>query len=125
MAELAAVALLSFGVSLTLVPACRLLARRFGFTATPREDRWHSRPTALLGGIAIAATALLVHMAVAGPRVLPVLVTGVTLMFVVGLIDDLISLKPYTKLVAELAIASLFVFFGYRLSWSSSLTIDT
>ena len=46
-------------------------------------------------------------------------------MLVVGLADDLVVLKPYTKLVAEIAIASLFVFFGYRLSWSDSLILDT
>src|SRR5438128_2238391 len=124
MAELTIVALLSFGISLILVPACRLVARRLGFTAKPREDRWHSKPTALLGGVAIAATVLLVHAAVAGIHALPVLVAGVTLIFLVGLVDDLVTLKPYTKLVAELAIASVFVFFGYRLSWSSSLTVD-
>ena len=125
MAQLAVIALLSFGVSLALVPACRALALAFGRTAAPREDRWHSRPTALFGGAAIFATVILVHMAVAGPSTLPILITGVSLMFAVGLIDDFVSLKPYTKLVAELAIASLFVFFGYRLSWSSSLTLDT
>jgi UDP-GlcNAc:undecaprenyl-phosphate GlcNAc-1-phosphate transferase len=125
MAELAIVALLSFGVSLVLVPAFRTLALALGCTAKPRDDRWHSRPTALLGGVAIFATVNLAHMVVAGPSALPVLVTGVSLIFAVGLIDDLVSLKPYTKLVAELAIASLFVFFGYRLSWSQSLTLDT
>jgi UDP-GlcNAc:undecaprenyl-phosphate GlcNAc-1-phosphate transferase len=125
MAELAILALLSFGVSLVLVPACRALAVAFGCTAKPRDDRWHSQPTALLGGVAIFATVNLVHTSIAGPSALPVLVAGVSLMFAVGLIDDLVSLKPYTKLVAELAIASLFVFFGYRLMWVSSLTLDT
>src|SRR5262245_15231531 len=100
MVELIVVVLLAFGVSVSLVPACRFIARRYGFTAKPREDRWHSKPTALLGGIAIAVTVLTVHSLVAGPKTLPVLIAGVTLMFVVGLIDDVVTLKPYTKLVA-------------------------
>jgi UDP-GlcNAc:undecaprenyl-phosphate GlcNAc-1-phosphate transferase len=53
-----------------------------------------------------------------------VLLLGGGLIFLVGLVDDVISLKPYSKLIAEIAIASLFVFFGLRLNWSHSLTLD-
>ena len=115
----------AFATSLALVPVCRAAARRFGYTAAPRQDRWHQRPTALMGGVAIALTVLLAHLAVAGPSVLPVVVAGTFLMFVVGLVDDLITLKPYSKLVGEIAIASVFVFFGYRLGWTESITVDT
>src|SRR6266446_4420579 len=110
MLELAVGAIAAFGGSLGLVPICRTVATRLGFVASPRDDRWHRRPTALLGGVGIA---------------LPVLLAGASAMLVVGLADDLLTLKPYSKLVGEIAIASLFVFFGYRLSWSASLTFDT
>ena len=46
-------------------------------------------------------------------------------MFLIGLIDDLWSLRPVTKLVFEIAVASFLVFFGYRLGWVTSLTLDT
>ena len=104
---------------------CKAAAHRFGFTAKPRADRWHQRPTALLGGIGIALTVLGLHAILAGAAALPVMGAGAALIFLVGLVDDLVSLKPYTKLVAEITIASLFVFFGYRLSWTESLTLDT
>ena len=42
-----------------------------------------------------------------------------------GLVDDVVSLKPFTKLVAEIAIASILLYFGYRLNWTTSLTLDT
>jgi UDP-GlcNAc:undecaprenyl-phosphate GlcNAc-1-phosphate transferase len=116
--------LLSFGLSLAVVPACRALATRLGYTAKPKDDRWHRRPTALLGGVAIAVTALLFGLIDPEIRNFPVLLVGGAAMFAVGLIDDLVTLKPYTKLVAEIAIASLFVFFGYRLNWTESLTLD-
>ena len=45
--------LAAFALSLALVPLCRLLAIRMGRMAHPREDRWHRRPVALLGGVAI------------------------------------------------------------------------
>jgi UDP-GlcNAc:undecaprenyl-phosphate GlcNAc-1-phosphate transferase len=125
MSQLAMIALVGFGVSLTLVPLCRIAARRFGYTAQPKEDRWHRQPTALLGGVAIAATVLAVYSLLGDPGELPVLFVGAALVFVLGLIDDLIDLKPYAKLVAEIAIASMFVFFGYRLAWVESLTLDT
>ena len=45
-------------------------------------------------------------------------------MFLIGVVDDVLNFKPSTKLIAEIAIASVLVFFGYRLGWTSSLTGD-
>jgi UDP-GlcNAc:undecaprenyl-phosphate GlcNAc-1-phosphate transferase len=115
---------LAFAISVVLVPICQRVAIRRGYVAKPREDRWHTKPTALLGGIAIAAT-VLGGAALSGDlqaMLLPATVGG--LMFVVGLADDLLSLKPSTKLIAQIALASLLVFFHYRLQWTTSLTLD-
>src|SRR5688572_22196677 len=91
-------------VSAVLVPLCRAFARRRGYVARPRVDRWHAKPTALLGGVGIAVTTLLLATIIGdGPRLLPVVIGG-GLMFLVGFVDDLISLKPSTKLIAEVAI---------------------
>lgn len=117
--------LIAFVVSLVLVPVCRTLARRLGLVATPRADRWHGRPTALLGGVAIAVTVLALHLVFVGVRGMPVLFAGAALMFVIGLVDDVRSLKPATKLVFEIGVAAFLVFFGYRLGWVRSLTLDT
>ena len=46
-------------------------------------------------------------------------------MFVVGLIDDVLSLKPSTKLIAQIALASALLFFDYRLNWLESVTLDS
>ena len=123
--DLATTFFIAFSVALVLVPACRAGAIRFGYTAAPREDRWHRRPTALMGGTAIAITTLGLQAVWEGFRGAPVLFAGVALTFGLGLVDDVVSLKPYVKLVAEIAIASLFVFFGFRLGWVQSLTVDT
>src|SRR5215470_2071905 len=45
-------------------------------------------------------------------------------MCLVGLIDDVISLKPSTKLIAQIAGASVLLFFDYRLNWLHSYTLD-
>ena len=44
---------LSFLLCLAATPAVRFLALKRGWIAQPKEDRWHKKPTALLGGIAI------------------------------------------------------------------------
>src|SRR5262245_44636828 len=118
-------ALIAFGLSVGLVPVCRVAAIRLGYVARPRADRWHGRPTALFGGIAIAVVTLGLYSAFGDFRAQPVLLVGASLMFAIGFVDDLVSLTPATKLVFEIVVASLFVFFGYRLSWVQSLTLDT
>jgi len=117
--------LLAFGLSLLLVPLCGMAARRYGFVARPRADRWHGKPTALMGGVAIATSVLALHVAFIGIHGLPILLIAASAMFLIGLVDDIVSLRPVTKLVLEIAVASFLVFFNYRLGWSSSLTLDT
>src|SRR5712691_10344256 len=90
--------LLAFLAAVVLVPLCRVCALRLGFVAKPREDRWHKRPIALMGGVAIAAS-VLVGMLGFGPLgALGVLAVAAALMFAMGLADDIWSLKPATKL---------------------------
>jgi len=117
-------ALLSFGVSVLLVPICRAAAVRYGYVARPREDRWNRRHVALFGGVAIGLTMLLVSLISGAALQLPVLITCSMMMFVVGFVDDVKTLKPSTKLVAQIALASVLLFFDYRLNWFESVTVD-
>ena len=41
-------------------PLVRGAARRLGMVAAPKSDRWHTRPTALLGGVGIYAAVMAV-----------------------------------------------------------------
>lgn len=59
------------------------------------------------------------------PSIGGVVFIGVTLNFFLGLLDDFIHIKPHTKLLGQILIASLVTFLGFRLRWSSSLTADT
>jgi UDP-GlcNAc:undecaprenyl-phosphate GlcNAc-1-phosphate transferase len=124
MMSVAALYALALAAALGLVPLCRSLAVRAGYVASPKADRWHQRRTALLGGIAIAAVTL-GGAALGGlAPALPVMLAGGTAVFLLGLCDDLVGLMPATKLVVEVVIAAVFVFFGYRLHWVESLTLD-
>ena len=117
----------AFALSAALVPVCRAVAERRGYVAHPRQDRWHKRPTALFGGVAIALSVLglaAISGAIAGDLLtLALPLAGGCLIFIVGVTDDILSLKPSTKLVAEIALASMFVFF-YTLNWTSFQAAD-
>ncbi|HEX5081928.1 MAG TPA: hypothetical protein VFY40_07780 [Blastocatellia bacterium] len=111
------------GLSLMFTYLVRQGAHRLGIVAAPRKDRWHSRPTALMGGIAIYL-AFIIGCLIFAPdlsRAYPMLIAA-TLLFGVGIIDDLKQLKPYVKLVMQVVAASIVVFSGLRLPglyWAS------
>jgi UDP-GlcNAc:undecaprenyl-phosphate GlcNAc-1-phosphate transferase len=111
-------------LSLIFVPICRAFARRFGFVARPREDRWHRRPVALFGGVGIAASLFATSFAFQVPAQLPVILVTTAMIFVTGVVDDVLTLKPSTKLIVQIALASALLFFDYRLNWIHSETLD-
>jgi UDP-GlcNAc:undecaprenyl-phosphate GlcNAc-1-phosphate transferase len=114
----------AFALSLVLVPACRAVARRTGRVARPTADRWHREPTALFGGVAIVlATMCALFFIRPLGDVLLFAATGFGI-FIVGFTDDLIPLKPATKLVAQLALASVLVYFDLRLGWFEAEALD-
>ncbi len=92
--------------------------------AQPKADRWHRAPTALLGGTAV----YFATMPVAAPLAIEAghlgVLLGATAMFVVGIIDDFIHLKPATKLIAQIAAASLLLFLAEPAVFTGSRTLD-
>ena len=116
----------ALAVSLAITPLVRALARRLGFIAPPKKDRWHRQPTALLGGIAVfLATAAGAAWWWPLPAPLVVLALASIGVFVTGLVDDVVTLRPATKLALQIAAASAAVWGGVRLEWTGSLTADT
>jgi len=117
--------LTSFAASAVAVPLCRSFARRAGLMARPREDRWHRREVALFGGAAIAIVFTAAALAFGVAVQLPVITGAALAVFGVGLADDILSLKPTTKLIALIALASTLLLAGNRLHWVDSITLDT
>src|SRR4051812_27863363 len=93
-----------FACSVVLTPLCRRTAQRLGYVARPSDDRWHRRPTALLGGVSIAAATLGLGatLGLSGP-VGVLLLSGLAI-GVFGLIDDVLALKASTKLIAQIVV---------------------
>jgi UDP-GlcNAc:undecaprenyl-phosphate GlcNAc-1-phosphate transferase len=116
--------LFAFVASVVLVPLSRRLAVRFHYVAEPREDRWHGRPVAQSGGVAMVAAVFLGALVFGVVTPLSVLILTGALAFGIGIVDDLLAVKPATKFIAAIGLASILIFFGFRLQWSSSLTLD-
>lgn len=115
--ELLKAGALGFIASLALVPLTRALAQRKGWVCAPKADRWSTRPVALFGGVAIFL-AYLVPVLVLVPFALGnswSIVAGGGVLFLLGLIDDFINIKPASKLIGQIIGASLAVYLGHRL----------
>jgi len=134
--------LLSFLLCLIFTPAVRHIAVKRGWVAHPTKERWHKKPTALMGGVAIYLgiapalfftadfSTILPHIfrstnSLPLPSIGAVMWIGVTFLFILGFVDDFLHIKPQTKLVGQILVASLVTFLGLRLHWFSSLTLDT
>ncbi len=107
---------ISLVLAVALTPVSAALACRAGWVSNPRSDRWGRRTVALDGGIAIAVAFFagsLVVVRELDRSSLALLAAG-AFMFVVGLLDDRLHLKPHTKFLAQIAVAVGLVEVGFR-----------
>src|ERR1044071_8226903 len=85
----------AFVLALILTPLVRAFARRTGMVAAPKIDRWHKKPTAMLGGMVIWLTVIIAYFIIIPLTVYgPVILLASTFLFLVGLVDDVIRIKP-------------------------------
>src|SRR2546421_12635665 len=90
----------SFALALMLTPVVRTLARRWGFVAKPKTDRWDKNPTAMMGGVAI-------WLAVGGTFLFLVphrpqrwgVGGSASFLFLGGLVVDWRHIKPFLKFI--------------------------
>lgn len=59
------------------------------------------------------------------PSICTVFWISTTFLFIVGLVDDFKAIKPQTKLICQILVASFISFLGFRLNWFTSMTLDT
>ena len=118
------ISLISFGLSLGLTPLFRKIALKSQFLDSPSGQlKKHTAPVPYLGGLAIYFSFLLTILGVLvlappveGARVLAIL-SGATVMALLGLVDDLFSLSPWVKLLFQFLAAGLLVLFGVKLEF--------
>ncbi|MFC1509930.1 glycosyltransferase family 4 protein, partial [Candidatus Omnitrophota bacterium] len=105
--------LISFFISIALTPFVRKVAILRRYVARPKEDRWHKKSTALFGGIAIFISFIIPYLFFVKINIegLGIIICG-AIIFGLGLFDDIAHIKPYTKLIGQIIVASLLVSFG-------------
>ena len=111
----------TFMVNLILVPIIRKFSTSLGLMYLPRADRWHRKPTPKIGGVGIYISfgiGILISflLRLTGFQHWPLLM-GSTLIFIVGLIDDIKPMSPTSKLIGEILAASIVVFFGRNIDF--------
>ncbi|MBP7866655.1 MAG: hypothetical protein KA419_11980 [Acidobacteria bacterium] len=110
--------LVAFGLAAGSTALMIPVARRLGFVAKPREDRWHRKPTALLGGIGIfVGFAAAVVPFIPPSRENLLVIGGAGAAFLFGLLDDIRETRPRTKLLFQLALATAAALLGLRLNF--------
>jgi UDP-GlcNAc:undecaprenyl-phosphate GlcNAc-1-phosphate transferase len=116
---------ISVALAAALTYAVRAFAHRVGQVAKPKSDRWHKRPTAMLGGIGIFLATLIGYLLFVPKSPESIVIIGAaSWLFVVGLVDDLYNIKPYQKLFGQLIGAIFVVGFGLTLPLSGNALID-
>ncbi|HEX4914172.1 MAG TPA: MraY family glycosyltransferase [Vicinamibacterales bacterium] len=117
--------LIAFALAVALVPLCRVLSIRLDVVARPRADRWHRSVVPLLGGVAIGLSMVITGLISGLATSLPAILFASIAVFITGLVDDILLLRPASKLVSQIAIAAALVYFGFRLHWVESRLIDS
>lgn len=116
---------ISFALAALLTFAVRGFARKYELVAKPKSDRWHKKPTAMYGGVAIfLATLLMYGLFIPKTKESLVVLAGSSFLFVVGLLDDILNIKPYQKLIGQLIGAVMIVGFGLTLPLTGNSFID-
>ena len=120
-----------FFVTFLITPLIRRFAVSHGRVALPKDNRWHKKETALLGGVGIFVSFFIVWLLAVtimgwktlGLPYLPVVLSGAAI-FSLGLTDDIKNIVPQHKLAGQIIIASILILLGFRLNWTLSSTIN-
>ncbi len=100
-------------VSYLCVPVFKKIALRFNVVDNPDKRKIHKSSTALMGGIAVYvsfATAIIYNNVYS--LGLKGIAIGATIIFVTGLIDDIIHLRAGLKLIVQIIAVSIMMYYG-------------
>lgn len=109
----------AFVAAAAVTPAAIRLAPKIGAMDIPKDDRRvHQKPMPRFGGIAIYI-GIMIALAVFAlhDRSTTAIMAGCTMIYVLGLVDDLRNLKPAVKLAGQIACAAVVFAMGVRIEF--------
>ena len=115
-------AVIAFIIGLFLVPLIILFSEKQGLLDKPNERKIHSHPIPRLGGVAIWICTILSFFALIllsyypHRSLLSGLLLGSSLMFLLGLIDDIYCLSAKFKFVIQISIATIVFCLGVKIT---------
>lgn len=117
--------LISFGLTILILPLVRRLAERWGCVSEPSAERWHKKRVPYLGGVAIFIGFLVPALLFGAPTNAALWFLFISaLIFMLGMYDDLNRINPATKLVGQIIVAVTAIFAGYTLEFTGWPAVD-
>lgn len=117
---------IAFLVCVAVLPAVRHISRKYNLYDGQGSLKIHQGEIPRLGGVAmifgLASAGFLLAAPVPGPSAF--LVIAVTMVWLVGLVDDLIGVSSYIRLAVQIAAGALLWFGGWRLGVSTHFLVD-
>ena len=104
--------LVPFCVSLILTPLVRSFAIKYKLVARPKDNRFHRKVTAILGGVGIFIAALAgIFINVPLTKNILAFLVGGSFVFLWGLSDDFRPMRPQVKLLGQIIASCIIIFF--------------
>jgi len=110
-------------IAYLMTPFVRMIALKLNYVDHPKDNKIHAHPTPLLGGISIVMAFLISVLAkdqiVAFPGLKAMLI-GVSILLIIGLIDDKMGMMPSFKLLGQFLAAMVVIKSGVRVEFANN-----
>ena len=112
---------IAYLIGVCLVPLVISFSKKEGLVDVPNERKIHTKPISRIGGVAIWASTMLTFLCLVfmsyypSGNLLSGILLGGSLMFLLGLVDDIYNLDAKFKLFIQLSIATLVYLLGVQI----------
>ena len=113
---------IAYLIGVCLVPMVISFSKKEGLVDVPNERKIHTKPISRIGGVAIWASTMLTFLCLVfmsyypSGNLLSGILLGGSLMFLLGLVDDIYNLDAKFKLFLQVSIATLVYLLGVQIN---------
>ena len=113
---------IAYLIGVCLVPLVISFSKKEGLVDLPNERKIHTKPISRIGGVAIWASTMLTFLCLVFMSYYPYgsllsgILLGGSLMFLLGLVDDIYNLNAKFKLFLQISIATLVYLLGVQIN---------